>query len=101
MGAVYHVKTFDKCGFTSLREQIKDACRQDAFEYGHGGYSGTWAEKLREDVVILQETFNSANEAEEFIEERIDKWGPLLAAKVHKDASKDEWYWYVAGLCSS
>lgn len=84
MGAVYTAKTFPKCDMSALTKQIMEACNEEAYESGHGGYSGTWAEKRGYGVKVCDKSFLSAADAAEWIQNNCDKYGPLLAVKLAK-----------------
>ena len=61
-----------------------------AWEHGHGGYTGTLAEKY--DVELRSKTTMTYNEASEFISRDIeenDKWGPAFAVRVKRE-NKDK-----------
>lgn len=72
---------------TSLEDAFSKAASEARYMYGHGGYSGTIAEK--HDVVLI-DTVASEREAYDLAEkllgeddERIDdKWGPAGAIKI-------------------
>lgn len=87
MGAEYQYRTYDQCSESELYKKVSDACDEERYESGHGGYSGTWAEKSG--CVITRETFNSYDEAEDWVCENNDKWGELVAVKfLRKEKAK-------------
>lgn len=72
---------------SSLADAFQRAAAEARYMHGHGGYSGTLAEK--HDVVLIttaaseQEARELANKMIEDSDERIDdKWGPAGAIKI-------------------
>lgn len=67
------------------------------YDYGHAGYSGTFAEKPG--VKVIQppqgQPFWDESEAEDHAMNNNDKWGVAFAYRV------DEERYYIAGWCSS
>jgi hypothetical protein len=65
---------------SSARDAFSDARREAQYECGHGGYTGTIAEKHGFTVIPLKEGREPYEYAEELIDERDrridDKWGP-------------------------
>ena len=62
---------------TSAREAFDEAVRRAQYEHGHGGYTGTIAEKrsykLLGNAATLKEARALADEKESLVD---DKWGP-------------------------
>lgn len=62
---------------TSAREAFDEAVAQARYEHGHGGYTGTIAEKSSYKLVgraaTLEEARTLADEKESLVD---DKWGP-------------------------
>ena len=81
MGAIYVAKGFKACTTKELREKVKLACEEAGFESGHQ-YSGDWGDKLGYGLQITDESLLTEEQAEEYILEHSDKWGPLFAVKV-------------------
>lgn len=82
---------FSSASGSSAHEAFKSARDEAAWENGHGGYTGTIAEK--HDYVMCSETvFPSYKEASEFANNLIDnddnrisdKWGPAGCVKFTK-----------------
>lgn len=79
---------FSTANGSSAKEAFKVACDEAAWEYGHGGYTGTIAEK--DSFVMCGDTvYPSYNEAYEFANSLVDKddkrisdkWGPAGCVK--------------------
>lgn len=98
MGAVFLTKAFPDCEPKELEDRFQRYCSEQAHSRGHGGYTGTFAEKVGEDLVIEGKRFGSDADAKRWIDERADKWGPALAVRV---VPPDEApHWLVGALCS-
>lgn len=87
---------------TNLDEAFKTLQDEARYEHGHGGYTGTVAEKnsvvLIDTVGSEQEAFNLADKLIEDEDPRIDdKWGPAGAIKVADDSNQR---WLVFGWAS-
>ena len=81
MGGCYSERVFADMSEADLRKRVDEAIRQAQHESGHGGYSGTWAEK-HEGVRILSTRYDTRDEAEAYVTDHADKWGPILAVRV-------------------
>jgi len=80
---------------TEIEEAAQGVIEQAEYDYGHSGYSGSFAEKggvtIHRDEVFIFETL-----ADTFIEKMdSDKWGPADVVPVAGVG------WYMAGWCSS
>jgi hypothetical protein len=74
------------------------AIKDSQWENGHGGYSGTLAEANGAEI-DSRKTFNSSDDAWEYLEEVAEKWGPAVGVKVNLEDGNTV---YVFGaLCSS
>jgi hypothetical protein len=79
---------FSTANGSSAKEAFRVACDEAAYEYGHGGYTGTIAEK-NEYVMCSGETFPNYQVAHEFASKLVDddddrisdKWGPAGCVK--------------------
>ena len=73
---------------------FRGAVEAAAWEYGHGGYSGTLAEKdeltvVSDDGISLYEATEMAEKLMQDSDERIiDKWGPAGGSKI-KETNKE------------
>lgn len=81
---------------TKLVQELRDKIEEARYEDGHGGYSGSLAEK-QADLRFLTEIVESSH-IEQFLDDRCDKWGPCLAVR---SQTKDGVRWVVGALCSS
>ncbi|QKV98321.1 hypothetical protein HUT19_42150 (plasmid) [Streptomyces sp. NA02950] len=87
MGAEYFTAYHDG---TDVKQAFRDAVEHAEYESGHGGYTGTIAEK--DEYKVVTETPMTLNEAEKLAaklsesdDELADKWGPAGAIPVHTD----------------
>jgi hypothetical protein len=97
------------CNFTTFRrgaslEAAFREARQDAlYESGHGGYTGTIAEKSS--VVLRRPQPMTRQQAIEFIEVDVlenDKWGPAFALRIADNKNGQPYEGYVFyGFASS
>lgn len=85
MGAAYVEHSYEKCSVEQLRKIVKRECEIAGYESGHQ-YSGDWGEKVDNYVEVHNKTFSSLHDANEYLLEKCDKWGPLIAVKVLKNA---------------
>jgi hypothetical protein len=98
MGASYVNRTYADCTAAELKDKVSDDCDSDARESGHGGYTGTWAEKRGDNVTIKNVVYATLDAADECIMNEADKWGNLIAAKYkHGEGTR----WVVGAWCSS
>ena len=97
MGAIFNLahypvlETTDRKTVANLGQSIIGQASQ---ECGMGGYTGTWAEcdgvRVRMDLL-----FDSVHEAETWLEENTEKWGPMIAVRVNQQG------WVFGAWCSS
>jgi hypothetical protein len=81
-----------------IRKKAKKIFAQDAHEHGHGGYSGTLAEKRGKTVTIRRgKSFDSIEDAEDYVMDVLDtdKWDNADAVPIKNKG------WLVGGWCSS
>jgi hypothetical protein len=78
-----------------IEEAAQGVIEQAEYDFGHSGYSGSFAEK--ESVTILRdEVFMDEAAADKFIDDMDnDKWGPADVVPVAGVG------WYMAGWCSA
>ena len=92
MGAT-NFETFQPGAFVDAAFQ--EAQHHARYEYGHGGYTGTIAEKegyriINEEGMPHQKALSLARQLVEQRDSRIDdKWGPAGALRVKQRASKN------------
>lgn len=91
MGGEYQDMTV-KCKKNELEEKFNEIVKQCEWDFGHAGYTGTFAEK---DGVKVIEGNWTEDGARTDCEDNNDKWGPAFAYFIAKDT------WYIGGWCSS
>ncbi len=66
------------------------------WDYGHAGYTGTFAEA---NGIVIHGThvFECQIDAERWLENHVDKWGPALAVPYK---GNDKLLWAFGALCS-
>ena len=75
-----------------LQAKYRDIVAHCQWESGHGGYSGTFAEKP--ELRIMPGTWG-LEDARRNCQDENDKWGPSFAYQL------DIGGWYIGGWCSS
>lgn len=71
---------FEILNATNDKDALKEVSEMIAFakyEYGRGGYSGTFAE-AQGCVIYKEVVFDAISEAEEWLDEEAEKWGPAI-----------------------
>ena len=81
-----------------LREWFFEDMEAAAYASGHGGYTGTIAEKRFYPLEFHDRLFPSREEAEEYLLKKNDKWGPAFAVSFLEGGKKR---WMIGGWCSS
>ena len=94
MGGEYQCESLPDMSAEELQAKYRDMVNECLYNDGHGGYSGTFAEKP--DLDVLSDTFDTEDDAREFCIDN-DKWGPSWAVRVEQP----EPHWYIGGWCSS
>ena len=92
MSSEYQEIVLPDCTQEDLMEEWKSIVADAEYDYGHSGYSGTFAEKP--ELEIVNEVFESQDDAARFVQDRDDKWGPATAVRIPEG-------WYIGGNCSS
>ena len=81
-----------------LKKKYAEFVDQEAWEHGHGGYSGTFAEKPEvkvEHPPVPGGPYWDEEQALDHAMEHNDKWGPAFAYRIADTT------WLIAGWCSS
>ena len=80
-----------------LKKKYAELVDLEAWEHGHGGYSGTFAEKPQVKVMLppAPGPYWDEEAARGHALEHNEKWGPAFAYRI-ADAT-----WLIAGWCSS
>ena len=80
-----------------LRREAEEVFEHSAYMNGHGGYSGTLAEKIGNGITIHRsKVCKTKDEAWDVMDELDnDKWGPADVVPVEGEG------WVIGGYCSS
>ena len=80
-----------------VRSRFDSMCRQDAYDYGHAGYTGSFAEKDDLEIVPPPKGRKTWTEdaARKHCTDTNDKWGPAQAYELKGGR------WFIGGRCSS
>lgn len=93
MGAIFNFQRLkSKTSPDALRE-ANDVIAAAAYEHGHGGYTGSFAEARGAEIASF--TPDGAAQAEEWLDENAEKWGSALLVQDKAGV------WYMGALCSS
>jgi hypothetical protein len=99
MGAEFNSYEFPKGTKKKALSKLADAVFEQArYDYGHAGYSGSFAEC--DEVIIEDKSFLTEDAAYEWISDNADKWEPALIVTIQ--ANKDDPpIYYMGAWCSS
>ncbi len=64
--------------------------KQDLHNYGHGGYTGSFAEP-KSVIVERDGYFHCIHDAEEYLEGKCEKWEPAIAVMYYDEDDKEMW----------
>lgn len=78
------------------KSKFKDAQDTDRYENGHS-YSGGLG--MADGLEFHSKSFSSEDDAEEYLSETCEKWGPAIAVKFQD--SKGEINFLIGAMCSS
>ncbi len=81
MGANFETATMKACSKQELKRKFDELVDRSRIEDGTDPYSGSFGTKT-DGLLIRDKTFPGDAEAEDFINEDIDKWGPAIAVKI-------------------
>lgn len=89
----------------TAREAFDEAVRRARYEHGHGGYSGTIAEKGSFTMIPLpdgEKVSSFTNKLIDDCDDRVDdKWGPAGCIQVETDGDSDRKKFLFFGWASS
>ena len=96
MGAEYQEETW-RCKKAVLSRKFNAFVRDCQYDYGHAGYTGTFAEKPGLTIVPPPEgaEYWTLEEATKHCGDNNDKWENVSAYQLAEEL------WYVGGWCSS
>jgi hypothetical protein len=97
MGGSFEYGEYKDMPRDELNKKFVEAMRRAAYMYGHGGYTGTIAEKRYEPVEFHDRQFSTRQEAVDYLLTENDKWGPAFAVSFIVGGEKR---WLFGGWCS-
>jgi hypothetical protein len=97
MGANFCTLTFDgELTRDEVRGRFDAAVDQSLYESGHS-YSGEIG--MATGLMFMSKTFESQQEAYEWVSDAAEKWGPALCVRYKAPGDKE--FWYIGAMCSS
>ena len=96
MGACFQMFSCKADNTSNAVEQCLGYIENCKWNYGHGGYSGTMAECRG--AYMVNKTFGDFHEAEDWLLENADKWGPAIGVQVTNTEKGD--YYLFGAICS-
>lgn len=97
MGAEYFEYTFPgTLTRNELKKEFVSLVADLRYEYGHGGYTGTFAECSG--LTIDSNVFDTISQAREYVDSHARKWGDAIAVKCKDESGKE--VWYLGAICS-
>jgi len=102
MGAEEFTVTVRACSaVTAFKKAVKDA----KYDFGHGGYTGSIAEKDRFKMVVCPKDEDPEEYAQQLMDAddhwASDKWGPAGCIKIDEESEGPEWEYLFFGWASS
>ena len=82
MGAVFQSTQTDFAKPATAIRRGHNMIEDCQYNYGHAGYSGTFAEASG--VKMTDKVFDTMREAEDWLDENCQKWGPILIVAVRE-----------------
>lgn len=98
MGAEFQTYRIVATSKADVKAKYESLRKQAQYDHGHAGYTGTLAEDSGLD--IREESFATADEAEDWISDNCWKWEDTLAVRVGP-ANNGVQTWLLGGLYSS
>ena len=93
MGCEYNYEKLTADNPKEAVEEVRRMIKQAAYNYGHAGYTGTFAEA--DDAIVKDAGSLQSEDAEDYTAQNCEKWGPAVVVKA-TDGS-----YHVGAHCSS
>jgi hypothetical protein len=89
MGAEFCFVQLTATDDATARVEAEAICDEARYDYGHAGYSGSFAEKS--DFEFVKQKFATIDQAEDYINEHAEKWGEALIARTDEGYCLGAW----------
>ena len=80
MGCNFNFRVLSAKTVASAKKEVINIMKNDAHEFGHGGYTGTFAEA--DGVVLNASVFDTPRKAADWLVDNSEKWGPAVIVKI-------------------
>lgn len=94
MGANFDYGHLPSDSQTAAAKEFRELQEDRRYEYGHRGYTGTFAEARG--VSFSKKVFKTQEEAYDYVSENAEKWSDAIAVKIEGKPG-----WFVGAWCSS
>ena len=93
MGCEFNFRVLKAKNDVDAKTEVVAIIEQAAYDYGHAGYTGSFAEA--DGVVLSLNILENLDAAESWLDEHAEKWGPAIIVKTEAGE------YCVGALCSS
>ena len=93
MGCEFNFRVLKAKNDVDAKTEVVAIIEQAAYDYGHAGYTGSFAEA--DGVKLKSKVFETIDEAEGWLDENAEKWGPAVVVKTKAGE------YCVGALCAS
>lgn len=97
MGACFQAVSFKTTDVKEAISRCHDYIDECKYDYGHAGYTGTFAECPG--AVMTSMVFTNVRDAEDWLDENAEKWEPALGVTVK--VPDEEPFIMFGAVCSS
>lgn len=97
MGASLYTERIDSIDSKEVKRRYLEMWNEARDYYGSNPYNGSFS-TLEKNVSFVYNIFNSKDEAEDYIAENQEKWGPAMAVIVKE--GNNEPYTLIGGWCA-
>lgn len=96
MGACFQTVSFKTSDGNDAVERCHEYINRCKYDYGHAGYTGTFAECTG--AIMTDKVFGSTSDAMDWLDENTNKWGPAVGVTI-KLLDKEPYIMFGA-ICS-
>lgn len=97
MGAEFQLEIFADCSEEELHKKFGELVADCQYEYGHAGYTGTFAEAPG--LTIQDRGFHCVHDADDWLRDHAKKWENAMAVRAKDEHGQP--VWVVGGRMSS